>query len=99
MHEFWRVWCAPVNLLRTPLYEEHRALGARIVPFAGYEMPVQYEGVVKEHHAVRGNAGIFDVSHMGELRLRGPRALEVATSVVTNAVQTLEVGRAKYTTA
>jgi aminomethyltransferase len=88
-----------VTLSRTPLYEEHRALGARIVPFAGYEMPVQYEGVVKEHVAVRENAGIFDVSHMGELWLRGPRALEVATSVVTNAVQTLEVGKAKYTAA
>ncbi len=86
-------------LKRTPLYEEHRALGARIVPFAGYEMPVQYEGVVKEHNAVRTRAGLFDVSHMGELRLRGPRALEVASSVVTNAVAELPVGRAKYTVA
>ncbi len=86
-------------LKRTPLYEVHRALGARLVPFAGYEMPVQYEGVVKEHEAVRQRAGVFDVSHMGELWLRGPRALEVATSLVTNAVQALEVGRAKYTVA
>jgi aminomethyltransferase len=86
-------------LKRTPLHEEHRALGARIVPFAGYEMPVQYEGVVKEHHAVRKAAGLFDVSHMGELRLRGPRALEVVSSLVTNAVGSLAVGRAKYTVA
>ncbi len=86
-------------LERTPLYEEHRALGARLVPFAGYEMPVQYEGVVKEHEAVRLRAGVFDVSHMGELWLRGPRALEVASSLVTNAVHSLEVGRAKYTVA
>ncbi len=86
-------------LKRTPLYEEHRALGARLVPFAGYEMPVQYEGVVKEHQAVRERAGLFDVSHMGELYLRGPRALSVASSIVTNAVASLEVGRAKYTVA
>jgi aminomethyltransferase len=87
------------ELKRTPLFEEHRALGARMVPFAGYEMPVQYEGVVKEHEAVRGRAGLFDVSHMGELWLRGPRALEVVSSVVTNSVANLEVGRAKYTVA
>lgn len=86
-------------LERTPLHDVHRALGARMVPFAGYEMPVQYEGVVKEHEAVRQRAGIFDVSHMGELRLRGPRALEVVSSLVTNAVASLEVGRAKYTVA
>ncbi len=86
-------------LKRTPLHEEHRALGARLVPFAGYEMPVQYEGLVKEHHAVRERAGLFDVSHMGELRLRGPEALAVATSLVSNAVQKLAVGRAKYTVA
>jgi aminomethyltransferase len=86
-------------LQRTALHDAHRALGARMVPFAGYEMPVQYEGVVKEHEAVRQRAGLFDVSHMGELWLRGPRALEVVSSLVTNAVATLEVGRAKYTVA
>lgn len=86
-------------LKRTPLYDEHRSLGARLVPFAGYEMPVQYEGVVKEHQAVRERAGLFDVSHMGELWLRGPRALEVVSSLVTNSMAGLEVGRAKYTVA
>lgn len=86
-------------LQRTPLYEAHRALGARLVPFAGYEMPVQYAGVVKEHQAVRERAGVFDVSHMGELRLRGPDALAVVSSLVTNSIEGLEIGRAKYTVA
>ena len=58
---------------RTPLYERHRALGARLVPFAGWEMPVQYEGVIQEHRAVRGECGVFDVSHMESSRSRGPR--------------------------
>ena len=86
-------------LKRTPLYDAHRALSARLVPFAGYEMPVQYEGVVKEHQAVRERAGLFDVSHMGELWLRGPDAMSVVSSLVSNAVLDLEVGRAKYTVA
>ncbi|MDP9034498.1 MAG: glycine cleavage system protein T, partial [Myxococcota bacterium] len=58
----------------TSLHSEHVALGARLVPFAGWEMPIQYSGIVDEHHAVRRAAGIFDVSHMGELRLRGEYA-------------------------
>ncbi|MGE0786828.1 MAG: glycine cleavage system aminomethyltransferase GcvT [Sandaracinaceae bacterium] len=86
-------------LLHTPLYDEHRALGGRLVPFAGYSMPVQYEGVVAEHQAVRTRAGVFDVSHMGELWLRGPGALAVADSVTTNRMSDLPVGRAKYTCA
>jgi glycine cleavage system aminomethyltransferase T len=57
------------TLLRTPLFERHVALGARMVPFAGYEMPVQYEGVIPEHKAVRSDAGAFDVSHMGEIHV------------------------------
>ena len=84
-------------LARTPLHEEHVKLGGRLVPFAGFEMPVQYAGVVKEHHSVRQAAGMFDVSHMGELRLRGADALAVVDSVVTNRVADLAVGRAKYT--
>ena len=56
---------------KTPLTSRHEALGARLVPFAGYQMPIQYSGIVKEHTAVRTKAGVFDVSHMGELRLRG----------------------------
>ncbi|MCB9593481.1 MAG: glycine cleavage system aminomethyltransferase GcvT [Sandaracinaceae bacterium] len=84
-------------MARTPLHDEHVALGARMVPFAGWSMPVQYAGVVKEHQAVREAAGLFDVSHMGELRLRGPDALAVVDSVITNDVAKLKVGRAKYT--
>ncbi|MCA9605407.1 MAG: glycine cleavage system aminomethyltransferase GcvT [Myxococcales bacterium] len=90
---------APASLARTPLYDEHVALGARMVPFAGWSMPVQYAGVVKEHEAVRAAAGLFDVSHMGELRLRGPEALAVVDGLVTNRLDNLEVGRAKYTVA
>src|SRR5207247_15480 len=62
-------------LRRTPLYEEHRGLGARMVPFAGYEMPIQYAGIVAEHRAVREAAGLFDLSHMGEFHFEGPTAL------------------------
>ena len=78
---------APVtdpDLARTPLYAEHVALGARIVPFAGWEMPVQYKGISDEHRAVRERAGIFDVCHMGELVLGGPEAAAVVDGLVTN---------------
>ncbi len=71
------------ELRRTPLYDEHKALGARIVPFAGWEMPVQYTGLVKEHHAVRNAAGLFDVSHMGELLLEGPEGEAVIDELVS----------------
>lgn len=85
------------ELETTPLFEEHQKLGARIVPFAGYRMPVQYEGVVKEHHAVRQAAGLFDVSHMGELELRGEHAIALVDYVVTNDVKKLVDGQALYT--
>ena len=90
---------APASLARTPLHAEHVAHGARMVPFAGWSMPVQYAGVVKEHEAVRTAAGLFDVSHMGELRLTGPHALAVVDGLVTNRLDHLKVGRAKYTVA
>ncbi len=85
------------ELKRTPLYEAHRSLGARLVPFAGFSMPVQYEGIVKEHTAVRERVGIFDVSHMGELFLRGPEAVALADHLVSNAVGNLALGQALYT--
>ncbi len=86
-------------LLRTPLHAEHRALGAKLVPFAGYEMPVQYPtGITAEHNAVRTAAGLFDVSHMGEFVVRGPRALEFVQRVSTNDAGKLEVGQAQYST-
>jgi len=85
------------TLLRTPLYERHVALGARMVPFAGWEMPVQYEGVIPEHRAVRGDAGVFDVSHMGELEVEGPCALELLQSLLSSDLEKIEPGRARYT--
>ena len=85
------------TLLRTPLYERHVALGARLVPFAGWEMPVQYEGVIPEHRAVRTDAGVFDVSHMGELVVKGPRAKELLQSLLSNDLDRIESGQAQYT--
>ena len=85
------------TLLRTPLYERHVALGARMVPFAGYEMPVQYEGVIDEHKAVRTDTGVFDVSHMGELHVDGPTAQEFLQSMLSNDVDRLSDGDAQYT--
>src|SRR5262249_56533040 len=78
-------------------YEAHRALGAKMVPFGGWEMPVQYTGILAEHKAVREGAGAFDVSHMGEVVFRGPRAAEAVQRLVTNAGSKLGDGRAMYT--
>ncbi|MCA9616937.1 MAG: glycine cleavage system aminomethyltransferase GcvT, partial [Myxococcales bacterium] len=85
------------ELKRTSLHSIHADLGARLVPFAGWSMPVQYEGLVKEHQAVRERCGLFDVSHMGELELKGADAVAFVDSLVTNAISTLPVGRAAYT--
>src|SRR5689334_20446765 len=84
-------------LSRTALYDAHRTRGARIVPFAGWELPIQYSGIVAEHQAVRERAGLFDVSHMGELWLRGPGAERAVDGLVTNDVSKLGEGRALYT--
>jgi len=85
--------------LRTPLYEEHRLLGARLVDFAGWEMPVGYGDPAAEHRAVRSTCGLFDVSHMGELRIRGRDAAAVWQQVTTNDVRRLADGEAQYTVA
>jgi aminomethyltransferase len=85
------------KLRRTPLYDRHVALGARMVPFAGWEMPVQYEGVIPEHRAVRRDAGVFDVSHMGELEIEGPTARDLLQATLSNDVDKLESGEAQYT--
>jgi aminomethyltransferase len=85
------------TLRRTPLHDRHVALGARMVPFAGWEMPVQYEGVIQEHRAVREGAGAFDVSHMGEIEVEGPRARELLQSLLSNDLDRLEPGTAQYT--
>lgn len=85
-----------MSLRRTPLHECHVRLGARLVEFAGHEMPVQYEGVVPEHRAVRTSAGLFDVSHMGELTVEGPGALDLLQRLTPNDVARLRPGRAHY---
>jgi aminomethyltransferase len=87
------------ELAHTPLYANHVAEGARLVPFAGFEMPVQYAGVKQEHIAVRTAAGLFDVSHMGELELKGPAALGLINRLITNDASRLADGRAQYTCA
>lgn len=85
-------------LLRTPLYEEHLALGARMVPFAGWEMPVQYAGIIEEHRAVRSSAGVFDVSHMAEFRVFGFGAFDFLQGLLTNDLHKIaELGQAQYT--
>lgn len=86
-------------LKRTPLHEIHVALGAKIVPFAGYEMPVQYPGgITAEHKAVREGCGMFDVSHMGEFWINGERAVDFVNFVTTNNVAALAVGQVQYST-
>src|SRR5437879_12935116 len=84
------------TLRQTPLHDRHVALGARMVPFAGWGMPVQYAGVIPEHRAVRTDAGVFDVSHMGELEVEGPRARELLQAALSNDLDGLSPGQAQY---
>src|SRR5437899_10884698 len=84
-------FCMPTHdnvsqLKRTPLYEQHREFGARLVEFGGWEMPVQYSSILEEHEAVRTRAGLFDVSHMGELKVEGPDALDFLQYLVPTDV-------------
>jgi len=85
------------TLKRTPLYEAHKALGGRLIEFGGWEMPVQYTGIVDEHLAVRNAAGIFDISHMGEVTVRGPQAETFLNQLLTNDVRKLAAGQGQYT--
>jgi aminomethyltransferase len=85
------------KLKRTPLYDEHKALGARLVDFAGWEMPVQYAGLIAEHKAVRSSCGIFDVSHMGEIEVSGAQAERACNMVATNNAAALVDGKCQYT--
>ncbi|MBP6927397.1 MAG: glycine cleavage system aminomethyltransferase GcvT [Caldisericia bacterium] len=82
---------------KTPLYEKHVALGAQIVPFAGYEMPIQYTSILDEHKTVRENAGLFDVSHMGEIEIKGPEAVALTDQIMSNSVADMKPGTAEYT--
>jgi aminomethyltransferase len=84
------------QLQRTALYDIHAALGAKIVPFAGFEMPVLYKGIVAEHNAVRERVGIFDVSHMGEVTVKGPGALDFVQKITVNDASVLVPGQAQY---
>ena len=81
---------------RTALFNVHKALGARVIPFGGWEMPVEYSGIRDEHVSVRSAVGLFDVSHMGEFLVRGPGALELLQHMTTNDVRRLEDGQAQY---
>src|SRR5436305_6335963 len=85
------------TLRETPLHDRHVALGARMVPFAGWAMPVQYEGVIQEHKAVRTDAGVFDVSHMGELEVEGPTASDFLQATLSNDIERIAPGEAQYT--
>jgi len=87
---------ADLTLKRTPLYGAHVAAGARMVPFGGWEMPVQYTGIIEEHRATRSAAGIFDVSHMGEFEVEGPEALASIQALTTNDAAALAVGQVQY---
>jgi aminomethyltransferase len=84
------------TLKRTPLFDRHVDAGAKLVPFAGWEMPVQYAGIREEHLAVRGACGIFDVSHMGEIETSGPEAAERLQRLLSNDVDALQIGGAQY---
>ena len=83
-------------LKTTPLNAIHRRLGARMIDFGGWDMPVQYASLLEEHHAVRQRAGLFDVSHMGEIEIRGKEALRLVNYVTTNDAARLQAGQAQY---
>ncbi|MGB8646807.1 MAG: glycine cleavage system aminomethyltransferase GcvT [Anaerolineae bacterium] len=85
-----------MELKRTPLFETHKALGARMVEFGGWEMPVQYSGILEEHRAVRTAAGLFDIDHMGQIKVRGTDALPFLSRLLTADLASLEVNHARY---
>ena len=84
------------NLRKTPLHEKHLELGAKMAPFGGWDMPIQYEGILAESRAVRGGAGMFDVSHMGRIEITGPGAAAFLNRVLSSDVPKLRIGRARY---
>src|SRR5262245_172112 len=86
----------PIELKKTPLNATHRASGGRMVEFAGWEMPVEYAGITDEHLAVRTRAGVFDVSHMGEIEIAGNDALTAVNWLTTNDASRLQIGQAQY---
>ena len=78
---------------KTTLYSNHLALNAKMTPFGGYEMPVQYEGVTKEHYTVRESVGVFDVSHMGEFYVYGPHALDLLQYICSNDISKIDLNK------
>ena len=86
----------PTPLKRTPLRDVHVAAGAKMVPFGGWDMPVQYTGIIEEHRCVRSAVGLFDISHMGEFEVRGPGALAAIQTLTTNDASTLAIGQVQY---
>ncbi len=86
----------PVTLKRTPLRDVHATAGAKMVPFGGWDMPVQYTGIIEEHRCVRSAVGLFDISHMGEFEVRGPGALGALQALTTNDASTLAIGQVQY---
>jgi aminomethyltransferase len=85
-----------MQLKRTPLYEKHKALKARMVPFAGWEMPVSYSSIINEHMQVRERAGLFDISHMGEIIVSGPDAIPFLEGLTCNTIEDMEMGQVRY---
>lgn len=86
-----------MSISRTPLYRTHRGLGAKMAPFHGWEMPIQYSSIIEESRTVRENAGLFDVSHMGQIEVRGEHAMELIQRLTPTDLASLEEGRARYT--
>ncbi|HEY4907866.1 MAG TPA: glycine cleavage system aminomethyltransferase GcvT, partial [Methylomirabilota bacterium] len=86
----------PTSLKRTPLHAVHVAAGAKMVPFGGWDMPVQYTGIIEEHRCVRSAVGLFDISHMGEFEVLGPGALAAVQTLTTNDASTLAIGQVQY---
>ncbi|HYS93624.1 MAG TPA: glycine cleavage system aminomethyltransferase GcvT, partial [Candidatus Acidoferrales bacterium] len=86
----------PATLKRTPLRDVHVAAGAKMVPFGGWDMPVQYTGIIEEHRCVRSAAGLFDISHMGEFEVRGPGALAAVQALTSNDASALSIGQVQY---
>src|SRR5918993_2054930 len=84
------------TLKKTPLHAKHRAHGARMVEFGGWDMPVEYSGIVQEHNAVRTRAGLFDVSHMGQIEIAGRDALKAVQHIASNDASRLSVNQAQY---
>src|SRR5574337_238617 len=85
-----------MGLKRTPLYEFHRTLGAKLIDFGGWEMPIQYSGILAEYEVVRSSVGVFDVSHMGEIEVSGPGALDLVQHLIPNDAASLEINQVLY---